>query len=83
LELLSDDDRLRFQYSFIKAHTHRWAGRGVQLQNLKAARTKEEKAMIAAVIKMLETGRPVPDLDALSWPSGRFDRSRRQEDCPC
>jgi DNA polymerase len=66
LELLGDDDRLRYQYSFIRAHTHRWAGRAVQLQNLKAARTKEEKAMVGAVIKMLEAGKQVPDLDALS-----------------
>ncbi|HZP06753.1 MAG TPA: DNA polymerase [Terracidiphilus sp.] len=66
LELLSPDDRLRFQYSFYKAHTGRWAGRGAQLQNLKAARTKEEKAMVAAVLKMLEEGRAVLDLDALS-----------------
>lgn len=66
LELLSGDDRLRYQYAFYKAHTGRWAGRGAQLQNLKAARTKEEKALVGAVIKMLESGRPVPDLDALS-----------------
>lgn len=66
LEQLSPDDRLRFQYAFYKAHTGRWAGRGAQLQNLKAARTKEEKALVGAVIKMLEQNRPVPDLDALS-----------------
>ena len=66
LELLSDDDRLRFQYAFYKAHTGRWAGRGAQLQNLKAARTKEEKALVPVVIKMLELCRSVPDLDALS-----------------
>lgn len=66
LDYLSDDDRLRYMYSFYRAHTGRWAGRKVQLQNLKAARTKVEKAMVAAVIKMLETGKPVPDLDALS-----------------
>lgn len=66
LELLSPDDRLRYQYAFYKAHTGRWAGRGAQLQNLKAARTKQEKALVGAVIKMLEDGKPVPDLDALS-----------------
>lgn len=66
LELLSEDDRLRYQYAFYKAHTGRWAGRGAQLQNLKAARTKEEKAQIKAVLKMLEEGHEVPDLDALS-----------------
>ena len=66
LELLSPDDRLRFQYAFYKAHTGRWAGRGAQLQNLKAARTKEEKLLVAVVIKMLEAGEDVADLDALS-----------------
>ena len=66
LELLSPDDRLRHQYAFYKAHTGRWAGRGAQLQNLKAARTKEEKAMVAAVVRMLEEGKTVPNLDALS-----------------
>jgi DNA polymerase len=66
LELLSPDDRLRYQYAFYKAHTGRWAGRGAQLQNLKAARTKEEKALVGAVIKMLEQEQEVPDLDALS-----------------
>jgi DNA polymerase len=66
LEQLSSDDRLRNQYSFYKAHTGRWAGKGAQLQNIKAARTKEEKAMVATVVKLLEAGEPVPTLDALS-----------------
>lgn len=66
LEQLSADDRLRHQYAFYKAHTGRWAGKGAQLQNLKAARTKEEKLMVGTVIKMLESGQPVPNLDALS-----------------
>jgi DNA polymerase bacteriophage-type len=66
LEQLSPDDRLRNQYAFYKAHTGRWAGKGAQLQNLKAARTKEEKAMVAEVVKLLEQGDPVPSLDALS-----------------
>lgn len=66
LELLGTDDRLRYQYSFYKAHTGRWAGRAAQLQNLKAARTKEEKALVSVVIKQLEDGEEVKDLDALS-----------------
>lgn len=66
LEQLSPDDRLRNQYAFYKAHTGRWAGKGAQLQNLKAARTKEEKALVSAVVKMLEEDRQVPSLDALS-----------------
>ena len=66
LSHLSPDDRLRYMYAFYKAHTGRWAGRVVQLQNLKAPRTKDEKAMVGAVIKMLEAAREVPDLDALS-----------------
>jgi DNA polymerase len=66
LDQLSADGRLRNTYSFYKAHTGRWAGKGPQLQNLKAARTKEEKAMIYTVLKMLENGEPVPDLNSLS-----------------
>jgi DNA polymerase bacteriophage-type len=66
LSHLSPDDRLRYMYAFYKAHTGRWAGRVVQLQNLKAPRTKEEKAMVGVVIKMLEAAQEVPDLDALS-----------------
>lgn len=66
LEQMSPDGRLRNQYSFYKAHTGRWAGKGAQLQNLKAARTKDEKAMVSKVIEMLENGEPVPTLDALS-----------------
>jgi len=34
LERTSDDDRLRGAFQFYGAHTGRWAGRGVQLQNL-------------------------------------------------
>jgi DNA polymerase len=66
LEQLSPDDRLRNQYAFYKAHTGRWAGKGAQLQNLKAARTKEEKRMVSEVVKMLEDGEQVPSLAALS-----------------
>ena len=66
LEQLSPDDRLRNQYSFYKAHTGRWAGKGAQLQNLKAARTKEEKRLVMEVVAMLENGEQVPSLDALS-----------------
>lgn len=58
--------RLRDQYAFYKAHTGRWAGRGAQLQNLKAARTKEEKKAIEPVIRALEAGEPVSSLDDLS-----------------
>jgi len=61
LSHISPDDRLRYMYSFYRAHTGRWAGRVVQLQNLKAARTKEEQAMVGAVVKMLEAAREVPD----------------------
>lgn len=66
LEQLSSDSRLRNQYSFYKAHTGRWAGKGAQLQNVKAPRTKEEKAMVHDVIGMLERGEAVPNLNALS-----------------
>jgi len=67
LEQLPADDRLRNQYSFYKAHTGRWAGKGAQLQNVRAARTKEDKALIPVVVGMLERGETVPSLDALSF----------------
>jgi len=54
LEQVSDDDRLREQYRYYGAHTGRWAGKGAQLQNLKAARTKEEAAKVAEVVSILE-----------------------------
>ena len=66
LEQLSPDDRLRNQYAFYKAHTGRWAGKGAQLQNLKAARTKEEKAKVSEVIRRLVNGEQVDSLDDLS-----------------
>jgi DNA polymerase bacteriophage-type len=66
LEQLSSDDRLRNQYSFYKAHTGRWAGKGAQMHNLKAPRTKEEKAWVPETIAMLEACEPVPSLDRLS-----------------
>lgn len=37
LERVSDDHRLRGSFAFFGAHTGRWAGRGVQLQNLPSA----------------------------------------------
>ncbi len=58
--------RLRDQYRFFGAHTLRWAGRGAQLQNLKAARTKEEKLLVTPTVELLERGEPVASLDALS-----------------
>lgn len=58
--------RLRDQYAFYKAHTGRWAGRGAQLQNLKAARTKDEKKAIEPVVRALEAGEQVDSLDNLS-----------------
>lgn len=58
--------RLRDQYAFWKAHTGRWAGKGAQLQNMKAPRTKEEKARVAVVVRALEVGEPVSSLDDLS-----------------
>lgn len=66
LATVGTGSRLRDQYAFYKAHTGRWAGRGAQLQNLKAPRSKEEKATVALVVAALEAGREVSSLDALS-----------------
>jgi DNA polymerase bacteriophage-type len=66
LKTIGTGNRLRDQYAFWKAHTGRWAGRGAQLQNLKAPRTKEEKLRVAEVVAALEAGRQVSSLDDLS-----------------
>lgn len=66
LQQVSGDGRLREQYRFYGAHTGRWSGRGCQMHNLKAARTKEEKLMVPEVTLALEQGQPVKSLDALS-----------------
>jgi DNA polymerase len=66
LQTTGTGGRLRDQYRFYGAHTGRWAGRGAQLQNLKAARTKEDKALVKVVVSMLEQGLEVASLDALS-----------------
>jgi DNA polymerase bacteriophage-type len=66
LEQISADDRLRNQYAYYKAHTGRWAGKGAQLQNIKAARTKEEKAKVAVIVRALLAGEPIATLDDLT-----------------
>lgn len=66
LKTIGPGNRLRDQYAFHKAHTGRFAGKGAQLQNLKAPRTKEEKQKVALVIAALEGGREVATLDDLS-----------------
>lgn len=66
LATIGPGNRLRDQYAFYKAHTGRFAGRGAQLQNLKAPRTKEEKALVAQVVAALEASCEVSTLDALS-----------------
>lgn len=43
---VSDDGRLRGQFKFFGAHTGRWSGRGVQLQNLPRAEVKYPEAAL-------------------------------------
>lgn len=42
LDRIDDDNRLRGSFQYFGAHTGRWAGRGVQLQNLPAATIEPE-----------------------------------------
>lgn len=61
LDRLGADDRLRGSFQFFGAHTGRWAGRGVQLQNLPSATIKPEPgesvdAAIAAAVLDLKLG---------------------------
>lgn len=55
LSVVSPDERLRGSFYFFGAHTGRWAGRGVQLQNLPRDHFKDE-AMQQAVMLDLEMG---------------------------
>lgn len=45
----SEDGRLRGSFKYFGAHTGRWAGRGVQLQNLPAASMESETAAESAI----------------------------------
>lgn len=50
LDRVNGDDRLRGSFQFFGAHTGRWAGRGVQLQNLPAATIPAEPDAVDAAI---------------------------------
>lgn len=58
---LSSDGRLRGQFQFFGAHTGRWSGRGVQIQNLPSATLRPEEggdvdAFIAAHVLDVKMG---------------------------
>lgn len=57
---VSRDRRLRGQFRFLGAHTGRWSGRGVQLQNLPRA-TLEGEALAAAGKTKAEVEKEGPD----------------------
>lgn len=66
LDRVNEDDRLRGAFHFFGAHTGRWAGRGVQLQNLPSATIKPQgdehvDTAIAAAVLDLHMG---ADIDA-------------------
>jgi len=52
LERVSADGRLRGSFAFFGAHTGRWAGRGVQLQNLPSATMETETHTEAAILDL-------------------------------
>lgn len=52
LERVSADGRLRGSFQFFGAHTGRWAGRGVQLQNLPSATMDSEADTHAAILDL-------------------------------
>jgi len=52
LERVSADGRLRGSFAFFGAHTGRWAGRGVQLQNLPSATMDSEADTHAAILDL-------------------------------
>lgn len=49
LSMVGPDDRLRGQFKFFGAHTGRWSGRGVQLQNLPREGLDDPEPVIAAL----------------------------------
>lgn len=48
----SEDGRLRGSFKYFGAHTGRWAGRGVQLQNLPSATLPSEAASESAIVDL-------------------------------
>lgn len=66
LDKVSGDGRLRGSFQFFGAHTGRWAGRGVQLQNLPSASLDSEVMTEAAIMDlMLGNGASAHTLKAL------------------
>ena len=55
LGMSDEDDRLRGQFQFFGAHTGRWAGRGVQLQNLPSrVKFKDEVEQAGALLDLID-----------------------------
>jgi len=66
LERVNEDGRLRGSFQFFGAHTGRWAGRGVQLQNLPSATMETETDTHLAILDLkLGNGANAHDLKAL------------------
>jgi len=61
---VSPDGRVRHNYKFYGAHTGRWAGEGVQLQNLPRGTVKDVEAVTAAIL--IGGTLPCPALEAVS-----------------
>ena len=69
LDAASPDGRLRGGFRFFGAHTGRWAGRGLQLQNLPRAGFSSEAAQDAAILDLnLGLGADPQTLKALVRP---------------
>ena len=63
---VNEDDRLRGSFQFFGAHTGRWAGRGVQLQNLPGAQLPDDLAVDMAITDLaLGNGADAETLKAL------------------
>ena len=66
LDRVNEDGRLRGSFQFFGAHTGRWAGRGVQLQNLPSATMETELDTELAILDLkLGLGASAHDLKAL------------------
>lgn len=70
LEGSCSDERLRGQFKFFGAHTGRWSGRGMQLQNLPRHQLKTDAEVEAAILDLkMGNGADASTLKALVRPT--------------
>ena len=66
IDRVSDDARVRYNYKFLGAHTGRWSGEGVQLQNLPRGTVKNVEEAVAAITAGGDANTFGPPLEVIS-----------------